>query len=192
LRPPRRRDAAPWVRARVHAQDWLEPWEASAPDLAATPWRDRQTVSAYLALRRAARKGARAGTGLPFVITNSGSFAGMASVADISRGPAHSGALGYWIDRRHAGRGVASTAVALLVDHCFGPVGLHRIEAWVRPENEPSLRLLARIGFREEGVARASLWVDGAWRDHVLLALCAEEAGTGAVHRIRRERRSVG
>ena len=195
LRPPRRRDAPAWVRARVRAQDWLEPWEASAPELAATPWAARQTVSSYLALRRAAVHAARQGTALPFVITSQGTFAGMISVAEISRGPAHTGALGYWVDERLAARGIGTAAVALVVDHCFAAAGLHRLEAWVRPENEASRRLLARVGFREEGIARASLWVDGAWRDHLVHAICADEVShdrePSAVQRIPRDRRSV-
>ena len=175
VRPPRRRDAPAWVRARVRAQDWLEPWEASAPELASGPWAARHTASSYLALRRTVAQQARRGSVLPFVITVDGGFAGMVSVAEMSRGAASSGALGYWVDERHAGQGVGAAAVSLVVEHCFGPVGLHRLEAWVRPENERSRRLLARIGFREEGVARTSLWVDGAWRDHLVVALCAHE-----------------
>ena len=53
-----------------------------------------------------------------------------------------------------------------MVDHCFGRVGLHRLEATVRPENLASLRVLAKLGFREEGLFRRYLDVDGAWRDH--------------------------
>ncbi|HVU73443.1 MAG TPA: GNAT family protein, partial [Mycobacteriales bacterium] len=190
----RRRDAPAWVRARARAQDWLEPWEASAPEVTAVPWIARQTVSSFLALRRAVRQGARRGTVLPFVITVDGAFAGMISVGEITRGAARSGALGYWVDERLAGRGIGTTAVALLVEHCFGPVGLHRLEAWVRPENTASRRLLTRVGFREEGLARDSLWVDGAWRDHLVFALCAsdERGGSGAVQHISAERRSVG
>ena len=67
---------------------------------------------------------------------STGALAGMISVGEITRGAAHCGALGYWVDERVAGRGIGTAAVALLVDHCFDTVGLHRLEAWVRPSGE--------------------------------------------------------
>jgi [ribosomal protein S5]-alanine N-acetyltransferase len=82
------------------------------------------------------------------------------------------------------GGGVATGAVALAVDHAFGPVGLHRVEATVRPENAASLRVLAKLGFRDEGLLRRYLEVDGAWRDHRLLAMTRDEIGSGLVSRL--------
>ena len=62
----------------------------------------------------------------------------------------------------------------LLVE-AFGPLELHRVEAVVLPENEPSRRLLARGGFRLEGVSRSLVLVRGAWRDHERWALTRED-----------------
>ena len=73
------------------------------------------------------------------------------------------------------GCGVATGALALGLDHCFGPVRLHRVEATVRPENVASRAVLAKVGFREEGLLRSYLEVDGAWRNHLLMGLTAEE-----------------
>jgi ribosomal-protein-alanine N-acetyltransferase len=73
------------------------------------------------------------------------------------------------------GWGVATGALALGLDHCFGPVMLHRVEATVRPENAASRAVLAKVGFREEGLLRRYLEVDGAWRDHLLVAITLEE-----------------
>ena len=82
---------------------------------------------------------------------------------------------------------MTTAAVALVVDHCFGPVGLHRLEATVRPENAASLRVLAKLGFREEGLFRRYLDVDGGWRDHFCFALTVEELPPGGlVGRLRR------
>jgi ribosomal-protein-alanine N-acetyltransferase len=36
--------------------------------------------------------------------------------------------------------------------------------------------LLAKVGFRQEGVALRYLQINGEWRDHVLFALLADEA----------------
>ena len=69
------------------------------------------------------------------------------------------------------------TAVAMAVDHCFGPVGLHRVEINIRPENAASLRVVAKLGFRPEGLRPRYLHIDGDWRDHLVFALNAEEAG---------------
>jgi ribosomal-protein-alanine N-acetyltransferase len=78
-----------------------------------------------------------------------------------------------------AGRGVIPTAVALAVDHCFFTVGLHRLEANIRPENAASRRVVEKLGFREEGLRRRQLHIDGAWRDHLCYALTVEDVPGG-------------
>ena len=67
-------------------------------------------------------------------------------------------------------------AVRALIPFVFGTLGLHRIEAACLPENEPSRSLLAKIGFREEGLARKYLLINGEWSDHVQFALLEDEA----------------
>jgi ribosomal-protein-alanine N-acetyltransferase len=54
----------------------------------------------------------------------------------------------------------------------------------VRPENAASLRVLAKLGFRDEGLLQSYLEVDGAWRDHQLLAMTVDEIGAGLVSRL--------
>lgn len=82
-------------------------------------------------------------------------------------------AIGY--QARPLAEGGATGALALGLDHCFGPVMLHRVEATVRPENAASRAVLAKVGFREEGLLRRYLEVDRAWRDHLLMAITVEE-----------------
>jgi ribosomal-protein-alanine N-acetyltransferase len=79
---------------------------------------------------------------------------------------------------------VGTAAVALAVDHCFAAAGLHRLEATVRPENQPSLRVLEKLGFRQEGVFLRYLDVAGAWRDHLCFALTTEDIPNGLVARL--------
>jgi [ribosomal protein S5]-alanine N-acetyltransferase len=181
LHPLRRRDAAEWSRLRLANEDWLTPWEPSAP----LPWRLRHTPAAYRAMRRAMVRRARTGTSLPFAIRVDGRLAGQVTVDNIVRGAMRSGHLGYWIDRAAAGRGMASLAVALVCDHAFGPVGLHRLQADIRPENGPSQRLAERLGFTREGLLRRYLDIDGDWRDHLTYALLAEDAPAGVLARWR-------
>jgi len=67
-------------------------------------------------------------------------------------------------------------AVAMACDHCFHELRLHRIEIVIRPENAASLRVVEKLGFRREGARPRFLHIDGAWRDHEVFALYAEEA----------------
>jgi ribosomal-protein-alanine N-acetyltransferase len=177
----RRRDAVEWSRVRQANESWLSPWEPSA----AVPWRDRHTPPAYRAMRRAVARRARLGTSLPFAVRVDGRLAGQVTVDNIVRGALRSGYLGYWIDRGVAGRGMASLAVALVCDHAFGQAGLHRLQADIRPENLRSQRLVERLGFRQEGLLRRYLDIDGDWRDHLAYALLAEDVPGGALARWR-------
>ena len=64
-----------------------------------------------------------------------------------------------------------SEALRAATAHVFSAMELHRIEANYLPENLRSGRLLLRLGFEVQGYARRYLYIDGAWRDHVLTAL---------------------
>ena len=181
LHPLRRRDAAEWSRLRLANEDWLARWEPSS----GVPWRLRHTPAAYRAMRRSVARRARAGTSLPFAIRVEGRLAGQVTIDNVARGAMRAGHLGYWIDRAAAGRGMASLAVALVCDHAFGTVGLHRLQADIRPENGPSQRLVTRLGFTQEGLLRRYLDIDGDWRDHLTFSLLAEDAPTGVLERWR-------
>jgi ribosomal-protein-alanine N-acetyltransferase len=80
---------------------------------------------------------------------------------------------------------VIPTVLAMALDHCFLVVGLHRVEASIRPENHASRRVVEKLGFREEGLRRRYLHIDGAWRDHLCYALTAEDARGGLLVRWR-------
>ncbi|MDE1938388.1 MAG: GNAT family N-acetyltransferase, partial [Alphaproteobacteria bacterium] len=69
--------------------------------------------------------------------------------------------------------------VRALIPFIFATLGLHRIEAACLPSNEPSKNLLTKAGFRQEGIARRYLQINGEWRDHVLFALLEDEAQLG-------------
>ncbi len=118
---------------------------------------------------------ARRGEALPFAITVRGVFAGQLTVGGIQRGPLNSAWVGYWVDSTVHGRGVATVAVALALVHALGPVGLHRMEATVAPDNAASLAVLRHLGLREEGLLHGYLHIAGGWSDHLLFAMTAEE-----------------
>jgi ribosomal-protein-alanine N-acetyltransferase len=114
---------------------------------------------------------------------NRAQLAGQLTVSGIVGGSASWGQIGYWVDQRLAGRGIIPTAVALAVDYCFRSMGLHRIEIAIRPENVRSLRVVAKLGFRSEGLRPRYLHIDGDWRDHLVFALNAEEVPEGLLPR---------
>jgi ribosomal-protein-alanine N-acetyltransferase len=127
---------------------------------------------------------------LPFAVLYDGAFVGQLNVGGVVRGSLHSAHLGYWIDQRAAGRGVMPTAVALVTDHCFWRVGLHRIEVNIRPENTASRRVVEKLGFRDEGVRKAFLHIAGEWCDHISYALTREDAEERLLTRWHRSRSS--
>ena len=176
----RRRDAAEWSRLRLTNRDWLAPWEPSV----GVSWEQRNTPAAYRVMRRATARRARLGTSVPFAIRVEGRLAGQVTIDNIVRGALRSGFLGYWIDRAFAGQNITTTAVALAIDHCFTTVGLHRIEVAVRPENTASLRVVHKLGLRQEGEAPRYLHIDGDWRDHLLVGVTREEVPGSLLSRV--------
>ena len=177
LRPVWLRDGTAWSEIRLRDEEHLARWEPTPPG----GWAVRHTTAEWPARWWALRAAARRGSVLPFAITVDGVLAGQVMVGNVVREPLLSAYVGYWCDTRHTGRGATTAAVALVADHCFGPVGLHRLEATVRPENAASLRVLAKLGFREEGLFRRYLDVDGEWRDHLCFAMTVEEPPTGGL-----------
>lgn len=184
LRPLRHRDSEHWLALRARNAAWLDPWEATAPQPGA---RRPPTFGGFV--RTLARQ-ARAGTALPFAIEYRGDLVGQLTVSTIVRGSMCSASVGYWVSEHVAGRGIVPTAVAMAIDHCFGPVGLHRVEIAIRPENAASLRVVEKLGLREEGVRERYLHIQGAWRDHRTFAVTAEEVPEGLLARWRRLRRA--
>jgi ribosomal-protein-alanine N-acetyltransferase len=182
LRPVRVKDAAVWRDTRVRNAAWLRAWEPTNPE---TPLY-RSSLGPYVSMARTMRREARQGLTVPWVVTYGGRFAGQLTVGSIVWGSARSAQVGYWIDEALAGRGITPTAVAMAMDHCFFVIGLHRIEATIRPENHASRRVVEKLGFREEGLRRRSLHIDGAWRDHLCYAMTAEDAAGGLLPRWRR------
>jgi ribosomal-protein-alanine N-acetyltransferase len=135
----------------------------------------------------ALRKAARNGTMLPFVISYDGRLVGQLDVSNIVHGVLRSCTVGYWVDAAVAGRGIATTALALAVDHCLTTVGLHRVEVDIRPENAASLRVVEKLGLRREAYYERFLDIAGGWRDHIGFAITAEELrGTSMIARVSR------
>jgi ribosomal-protein-alanine N-acetyltransferase len=95
---------------------------------------------------------------------------GRINYTQIARGPFQSCMLGYAIDAGFEGRGLMREALEATIEHAFAVLRLHRIQANYVPENRRSGGLLERLGFVREGLAKDYLFINGAWRDHVLTA----------------------
>jgi ribosomal-protein-alanine N-acetyltransferase len=115
-------------------------------------------------------KRARSGAGASGANAAS-SVIGYANLSNFVRGAFHACYLGYGIGAEHQGKGLMTEALKLTVEHAFEELRLHRIMANHLPTNERSSKVLSRLGFVKEGYAREYLFINGAWRDHVLTAL---------------------
>lgn len=180
LRRLRRGDRDEFLRLRERNAAWLRPWDPTNPD-------GSPRVVSYPRLLREQREQARAGRSLPFAVEIAGVLAGQVNVGNVERGAFRSCTMGYWVGREFAGRGAVTLAVAVLGDYMFRAGGMHRIEVNVRPENEPSLAVVRKLGLRPEGLRPRYLHIDGDWRDHLSFAVTTEELGPeGLVGRLSR------
>ncbi len=115
------------------------------------------------------------GDGVRLAILDEGAIAGVISLSHIMRGPLQSASVGYWVSQDQNGRGLATRALAAMIEYAFTDLGLHRLEATASPENGASQRVLARNGFTRIGVARKRFLSGGVWRDSVLFELLADD-----------------
>ena len=175
IRPVKVRDARTLERELIDNRSWLRMWEATNP-VGPMSFDVRSSIRHLLS-------NARAGLGLPFIIEYKGELAGQLNVSGITYGSLSSATIGYWVSERFAGKGLTPTAVALATDYCFFTVGLHRMEICIRPENEPSLRVVEKLGLRYEGLRRRYIHINGDWRDHFCFGLTVEEVPTGVLRR---------
>ena len=101
---------------------------------------------------------------------------GECGFTNIVRGPFQACHLGFSICQTYQGRGLMQEGLHAAIHFVFDALALHRVMANYRPENERSHRLLQRLGFEQEGRARAYLNIDGGWRDHILTSLINQNA----------------
>jgi ribosomal-protein-alanine N-acetyltransferase len=171
LRAPRPSDYTAWRDLRRLSRDFLKPFEPRWTESDLNP----RVFSARL---KRGREEARAGTDYSFfVFTHPGGsevLVGGITLSNIRRRAAQFVNLGYWMGKPHAGQGLMTEAVGLIVPFCFETLGLHRIHAAFLPDNMASRRVLEKNGFREEGFAENYLQIDGKWADHVLFGLTRE------------------
>ena len=170
LRPPQAVDYVQWNALREKSQEFLAPWEPTWPknDLSRASFRRR--IKRYT-------KNIRQDEAYPFFIFDQSgdTLLGGLTLSHVRRGVTQSCSLGYWIGVSHEQKGYMTAAVRSVVPYVFDTLRLHRLEAACLSSNTPSMRLLKRMGFQREGIARQYLRINGAWQDHVLFALISDD-----------------
>ena len=160
LRP----DDAPELAALYGAnRDFLAPFEPRRPEDFFTADGQRDRLARQLADETH-----------PFAILDGEEIAGTINLFNIVRGALESGTIGYWVDQRRNGRGIATRAVAEILTHAFGELALHRVEAATLVDNVPSQRVLEKNGFDRIGLARRFLRIDDERRDFLLFQRVAD------------------
>ena len=167
LRAPRPADLPAWSALIANNREHLAGWIALPPED-----EDPGAQALFHATLEASRTD---GFEKMFVVDRTtAALLGVLNLNMIVRGSFWSAYVGYWIDRAHAGRGLMREALSLGLGHAFEGLGLHRVEANLRPENEASRALVARLGFVKEGYSQRYLKIDGQWRDHERWAITVE------------------
>ena len=174
LRAPRMGDYVEWAELRRVSREFLQPWEPSWPV-------DDLTRGAYRRRVSSAIQDAQTGAAYPFFVFRQadGVLTGGVTLSNVRRGVAQTASVGYWCGAPFVRYGFTLDAVRAAAAFAFERLGLHRLEAACVPENGPSARLLGRAGFREEGLARGYLKINGAWRDHLLFGLLRDDPRAG-------------
>lgn len=170
LRQPNRGDWQEWAELRALSRDFLIPWEPSWPEDALTRAAFRRRLARY------ADDWSR-DQGYSFFLfrRDDDALLGGITLSNVRRGVAQSCAFGYWVGRPFARRGFMTEAVYGACSFAFDRLRLHRIEAATLLHNAASQGVLRKCGFREEGIARRYLKINGKWQDHQLFALLRDE-----------------
>ena len=165
LRTPQITDFEEWAALRETSRAFLTPWEPTWPD-------DDLTRSAFRRRIKRYTEDLRSDQGYAFLIwrNSDSALAGGLTLANIRRGVAQAGSLGYWMGLPFIRQGYMRAAVRAVIPFAFATLRLHRLEAACIPTNTGSMRLLESTGFVREGYAREYLCINGTWQDHLLYA----------------------
>jgi [ribosomal protein S5]-alanine N-acetyltransferase len=172
LRPPHSGDFAEWAALRETSRAFLTPWEPTWPA-------DDLTRGAFRRRLKRYAEDQRGDLAYAFLIFRSddNAMVGGLTLANIRRGVAQAGSIGYWIGAPFVRKGYMTAAVRALIPYGFTTLRLHRLEAACIPDNTASIRLLERTAFKREGYARGYLCINGIWQDHLLYARLKDDVG---------------
>ena len=157
LRPVRPEDGEELAALYAANRDFLAPYEPVRPPEFFTADGQRDRLARQLA-----------DDTHPFAILDDDEIAGTINLFHIVRESLQSGTIGYWVDGRRNGRGLATGAIGEILSYAFGDLELHRVEAATLVDNVSSQRVLEKNGFERIGLARRFLRINDEWRDFLL------------------------
>lgn len=168
LRPLRDSDAPALLEVQQYNREPFEPFMPRRTDL-------HFTIEAqYLQIDRDRDQWER-DSGYAFAMTLDGRIVGRMALSNVVRSAWQNATLGYWVDTRFQGHGLATEGVLALLAAAFGPIGLHRVQAAIMPRNAPSLAVIEKAGFTLEGLAPHYLNINGIWEDHLIFSKTQED-----------------
>ena len=147
----------------VRNKDYFRKWSAQYEENYFSVWYHRAWLEHL-------EQDALNGTEVKFGIynkTNPNRIIGSVSLSNIIKGIFQSCFLGYRIDEHETGKGIATESIKRVIEFAFDELMLHRIEANVMPSNGPSIKVVEKLGFINEGLAKNYLKVNGKWEDHL-------------------------
>ena len=136
------------------------------------PWEPARAAEHYSPASCAARiEQSGAGQSVYFVLRKEQQIIGHCELSQIVYGPFRACYMGYGLDSNYQGRGLALQLCQHVILYAFSELKLHRVMANYMPANTRSEKLLMRLGFEKEGLAKKYLKIAGQWQDHVLTSL---------------------
>ncbi len=161
LRPPAAADAREFVAAAAASKALHRSWVAPpATPEAFRAWRRRMAQPTHRALLVCRR--------------DTGAIVGVFNISNMVMGPFRSAYLGYYAFAGHERQGLMAAGLQAVLQQAFGPIGLHRLEANIQPDNAASIALVQSCGFLLEGFSPRYLKIAGRWRDHERWAVVAD------------------
>ena len=153
-------DAPALAAAYALNREHLAPWDPRRTEEFYTEAGQRKDANAKL-------EAARLGLVDPWLLWHGEEVVGRVNLNNVVRGVFQNASVGYWVDARHTGRGLATAAVSFALRRAT-EMGLHRVEAGTLVHNLASQAVLKRCGFEQYGAAADYLFIAGAWQDHLL------------------------
>jgi ribosomal-protein-alanine N-acetyltransferase len=158
IQPPTLNDSEELLAFELENRAYFEKWVSARDD-------GYFSLSSVKHAIVEAQSAAHADKAYQFLVKRDGVIVGRVNLTGVTRPYFNKASLGYRIGERFGGNGYASDAVSLVLKRACVDLGLWRIEAIVRPENQASSHVLTRNGFVAFGTARRSMQLHGVWHD---------------------------
>lgn len=150
----------------VENREFLTPFEPERPA-------DFYSVQGQRRELKTANKMMRRGKNIQFWLMphDKSRMLGTVMLNQVFYGNLQSAFLAYRLAQKETGKGYAREAVTKLLEIAFADLGLHRIEANIMPRNTPSQNLVKALGFKQEGLRKGYININGVWEDHFCFSL---------------------